>query len=183
MTLISHLESTLGKIDQGWSFSDGTGSVQVVRFLDKPFDGVATYTTLGLSDHILSMPQGREVRQEFLFSTYETYSSEEIASFLISFCDYILGSGNALLRGDIIGPSAPLIKNVKVNSLYASIPAIFDESFSTYRLSSPDTVIVWLLPLLKEEALFVKAYNWSRFEDILEGKNPDLMNLNRVSIV
>jgi hypothetical protein len=129
------------------------------------------------------MPQGREVRQELVFTAYENFPAEEIASFMLSFCDYILTRNQALLRGNVVGPSAPLIPNVAVNSVYASIPVIFDESFSTYRTSSPHTVMVWLIPLLKEEAVFVKANGWNRFEEVLEHENPDLMELNRVSIV
>lgn len=180
MTLISHIEHTLGQLEQGWSFSEGSSQVQVVRFRNQPFDGVVTYVTLGLSNVLLSMPQGREVRQELVFTAYEKFSAEAVSSFMLSFCDYILARKQALLRGDVVGPSAPLIPNVAVNSVYASIPVVFDESFSTYKGSSPHTVMVWLIPLLKEEAGFVKANGWSEFEDMLERENPDLMDLNRV---
>ncbi|WP_080712499.1 suppressor of fused domain protein [Pseudomonas brassicacearum] len=183
MTLISHIENTLGLLEQGWSFREGSNPVQVVRVRNQPFDGVVTYVTLGLSDFLLSMPQEREIRQELVFTTYETFSAEAIASFMLSFCDYILACNKALLRGDVVGPSAPLIPGVAVNSVYASIPVVFDEVFSVYKKSSPHTVMVWLIPLLKEEADFVKAIGWSEFEDVLERANPDLMELNRESIV
>ncbi|AXO87792.1 suppressor of fused domain protein [Pseudomonas parafulva] len=183
MNLISHMESTLGQIEQGWSYKDGASPVKIVRFRDKPFDGVMTYVTLGLSDFLLSMPQGREVRQELVFTTYETFSAEAVSSFMLSFCDYILAHKQALLRGDVVGPSVSLISGVAVNSVYASIPVIFDEDFSIYRDSSPHTVMVWLIPLLQEEANFVKFNGWSQFEDLLERENPDLMELNRDSNV
>lgn len=183
MTLISHIEHMLGQLDQAWSFTNGSSPVQIARFRNQPFEGVVTYVTLGLSNVLLSMPQGREVRQELVFTSYETFSSEEIASFMLSFCDYILVRNQALLRGDVIGPSTPLISSVAVNSVYASIPVIFDEDFSTYKGSSPHTVMVWLIPLLKEEAEFVKSNGWSKFEDLLERLDPDLMELNRMSTV
>ncbi|WP_343575833.1 suppressor of fused domain protein [Pseudomonas sp.] len=183
MNLISHIENTLGKVDQGWTVKSGRGSVQVLCFKNKPYDGVVTYVTLGLSDTALSMPKGREVRQELVFTAYEGFSAEEIASFMLSFCDYILARKQALLRGDVIGPSASLIPGVAVNSVYASIPVIFDDAFATYNGSFPHTVMVWLVPLLEDEAEFVKANGWGCFEDILERKDPDLMELNRVSIV
>lgn len=183
MTLISHIENMLGQLEQGWTFRAGSSPVQVVRFRNQPFDGVMTYVTLGLSNVLLSMPDGREIRQELVFTAYEAFAAEEIASFLLSFCDYVLARKQALLRGDVVGPSAPLIPNVTVNSVYASIPVVFDESFSTYKKSSPHTVMVWLVPLLKEEANFVRANGWSHFEDVLELENPDLMELNRESTV
>jgi hypothetical protein len=61
MTLISHIESTLGQIEQGWSFEEGSKSVQVVRCRNQPFDSVVTYLTVGLSNFLLSMPQGRKL--------------------------------------------------------------------------------------------------------------------------
>lgn len=183
MTLISHLEHSLGEIDQGWKAKDGAGLVQVVRFTNQPFNGVMTYVTLGLSNTLLPMSQGREIRQELIFSAYDKFSAEEIVSFMLSFCDYILAQNKALLRGDIVGPSDPLIPNVAVDSVYASIPAIFDERLSTYRGSSPNTVMVWLIPLRKDETNFVRTNGWSQFEDILERENPDLMELNRMSTI
>jgi hypothetical protein len=102
---------------------------------------------------------------------------------MLTFSNYILARNQALLRGDIIGPSEPLISDVAVNSVYASIPVLFDEGFSTYTDSSPHTVMVWLIPLLTEEANFVKDRGWSLFEDVLELENPDLMDLNRGSVV
>jgi len=182
MNLISHIESLLGQLEQGWSFTKGVGSVKVVRFKDQPFEGGVTYVTLGLSDNVLPMSQGREVRQELVFTAYENFRAEEIASFMLSFCDYILAQRQALLRGDLVGPSIPLIPEVAVNSVYASIPVVFDERFSTYKGSEPHTVMVWLIPLLEDEANFVKKNGWSQFEDMLEHEDPDLMNLNRSSI-
>ncbi|WP_322614413.1 suppressor of fused domain protein [Pseudomonas sp. BIC9C] len=183
MTLVSHIEQTLGALDLGWSFSENSSPVQVVRFRNQPFDGAVTYVTLGLSNTPLQMSQGRKVRQEFVFTAYEKFAAEEIASFMLSFCDYVLAKDQALLRGDVIGPSAPLITGVAVNSLYASIPVLFDEGFSTYKESSPHTVMVWLVPLLETEAQFVKSNGWSQFEDVLEHMDPDLWELNRAPIV
>jgi hypothetical protein len=183
MTLISHIESTLGQIEQGWSFEECSESVQVVRCRNQPFDSVVTYLTVGLSNFSSSMPQGRKIRQELVFTANENFSARQIASFMLTFSNYILARNQALLRRDIIGPSEPLISDVAVNSVYASIPVLFDESFSTYTDSSPHTVMVWLIPLLTEEANFVKDRGWSLFEDVLELENPDLMDLNRGSIV
>lgn len=61
MTLVSHIEQTLGQLDHGWSFRENSSSVQVVRFRNQPFDGAVTYVTLGLSNVPLAMPQGVKV--------------------------------------------------------------------------------------------------------------------------
>jgi hypothetical protein len=79
------------------------------------------------------MPQGRKIRQELVFTANENFSARQIASFMLTFSNYVLARNQALLRGDIIGPSEPLISDVAVNSVYASIPVLFDESFNVYR--------------------------------------------------
>jgi hypothetical protein len=183
MSLISHIERTLGQLDKGWSLDGCSGSFQVARFRNRPFDGVSTYATLGLSRHTLPMSKEREVRQEFVFSTYEKFSPDKIASFMLSFGEYVLERHQALLRGDVVGPVEPIIPSVAANAVYASVPVIFDQSFSTYEGTLPSTIMVWLVPLVGNEANFIKSNGWGRFEDILEREDPDLWDLNRLPAV
>lgn len=183
MSLISHIESSLGEMDYGWGFKECINGIQVARFKNQPFIGSTTYVSLGLSEFVLPMSGGRTVSQELLFSAYDCFSSEQIASFMLTFCDYVIERKQALLRGDVVGPASTLIPGATVNSIYASIPSVFKGELGTYYHSSPATVIVWLIPLLSAEAAFIKSNGWSRFEDILEANNPDLWDLKRSSIV
>jgi hypothetical protein len=182
-SLIAHIEGLLGHIDSGWSTGSGSTQIQVAKFVDQPFRCATTYVTLGLSDHVFSMPRAREVRQEFVFTAYDRFPGEQIASFMLTFCERLIVMKQALLRGDVVGPSDPIIPGVAVNAVYATVPVVFDDAFHTYSGSSPPTVMVWLLPLLSSEAGFVKRNGWSQFEDILETEDPDLWDLNRKSII
>jgi len=112
--LLEHLESHLGKINNGWGLNESTNAIQVARFVDKPFEKTSTYVTLGLSRHILKMPGSREVRQEFVFSAHDQFNGGAIASFLLTFCDYLLTKHDALLRGQVIGPDSPVIPGIGV---------------------------------------------------------------------
>jgi hypothetical protein len=176
MSLINHVEYFLGAIDDAWQSESG---IKVAHFRDKPVDGVATYVTLGLSHHVLPMHGERTVREELVFSAYEKYPRAQIASFLLTFCDFVLSKHKALLRSNVIGPSDPIMPDVSLNAIYAAIPVVFDEGFATYSDTSPPTIFVWLIPLHGTEAKFVKKNGWSQFEDILEAKDPDLWDLNR----
>lgn len=182
MSLIEHLEKHLGKIDQGWGESSTSSKVVAVRFRDQPMDGVVTYVTLGMSNHVLQMPKGLTVRQELVFIANEQYPSAQIASFLYTFSDFLISKKRALLRGDVIGPSTPVIPGVRMNSVYAAIPVVFEDSFATYRSSDPATVFVWLVPLIESEASIAKKIGWSKFEDFLERENIDFWNLDRAPI-
>lgn len=182
MTLITHIEKHLGKIDKGWVLKDEPLPIQVVRFRNKPFEGITTYVTLGLSDNLLNLKEEKDVLQELVFSAYDKYPSEQIASFMVTFAEYLLSKKRGLLRGDVVGPSSPLIPNVSVNGVYASIPVFFDDDFHIYEGGQLSTVLVWLLPLLDDECSFVKQNGWNSFEDMLESKDPDLLDLDRLSV-
>ncbi|MHA6853512.1 suppressor of fused domain protein [Ralstonia pseudosolanacearum] len=183
MTLIEHLEKYLGHLVEGWADSSPTEvagkNIQVVRFSGVPYEGASTFATLGLSDYVVDLGGDRSVRQEFLFATRDCYPAEQVASFLVTFSSFVRSKQRALLRGDVIGPSTPLISGVAANGLYASNPVIFPEGVGTYSTSSPATVMVWLIPLVGSDSSLVKEVGWNRFEDLLEMQNPDLLDLNR----
>ena len=174
--IVQHLEVHLGKIARGWG---DAGEIQVVQFPDQPQKGIVTYSTLGLSSTPLPMNQGRTVRQELLVSVDSSFKPESVASFLVTFAEDVRGQDRALLRGDVVGPSEPLVPGVRARAVYASIPVFFDEDLATYRGSSPPTVLVWLIPLPPEDAEFVKTQGWESFEDRLEAASVDFWDLNR----
>lgn len=184
MSILEHIEAHLGKIDRGWVLSNQSTNVQVVRLLNEPVSGVATYCTVGLSDAALRLRGTKLVRQEFLFLAHERFDPESIASFLLTFSNFVKRSGKALLRGEVVGPTNPVVPGVEMNAIYAAIPVgVFDDKIATYSESEPPTVFVWLVPIRSSEADFVRSHGWSRFEDILERKNPNLWDLSRPSVV
>jgi hypothetical protein len=184
MTIIENLEINLGLIAEGWKNDSTVGDVlQVVRFADQPFKGASTFSTIGLSESKVLLPKGTYCRQELIFTAWDSYPAEHVASFLLTFAEFVRGTQRPLLRGDVVGPSVPLIPEVTANSVYATSPVIFPETLAQYDGDATATVIVWLVPLMGAECSFVKERGWSRFEDALENANPDLLHLNRPSIV
>jgi len=182
-TLPEHIATFLGRGEDAWSLETDSHSLQVVKTSNQPAPGVASYATLGMSDIVLTMPGYRSVRQELVFAAYERFAAPDVASFLLTFGTSVLSLGEALLRGDMIGPQNPLIPGVEANSVYCTAPVPFDERLATYDGSAPLTVFVWALPITGDEAEFVMRNGWSRFEELLESREPDLWDLNRPSIV
>lgn len=178
--IVQHLEAHFGKIARGWG---DAGGIQVAQFPDQPQKGIVTYSTLGLSSIPLPMNQGRTVRQELIFSVESSFDARSVASFLVTFAEYVRAQNRALLRGDVVGPSDPLIPGVRASAVYASLPVFFDDDVATYHGSSPPTVLVWLIPLPPEDAEFVKAQGWESFEDKLEVASVDFWNLNRAPLM
>ena len=181
--LVQHLERHLGPLAAGWKLSGGdAGGIQVVRFPDQPYPGVSTYATLGLSRRPLSMPRDREVRQELLFVADDGYPREQVSSFLLTFAESVERRGQALLRGDVVGPGPALIPGVACNAVYAAIPVLHEEGLATWTGSEPATVFVWVMPLHGDEAELVRRQGWDRFEDLLESREPDFADLDRSSL-
>lgn len=183
MNLIEHLEHYLGKISEGWRDRNVNNRIQVVCFKNKPFEDIVTYSTVGLSNFELSMNNGRAIRQELVCTAYRNFDGERIASFLSTFAESIISLNRALLRGDVIGPSAPIIFGSLLNSVYIAVPMIFDDGLFVLEDTVPETVFPWIIPVLEEEANYVRSNGWSKFEDLLERKNPELWDLHRASIV
>ncbi|MPV64456.1 suppressor of fused domain protein [Burkholderia sp. BE17] len=183
--IIDHFEKFLGPIKQGWrdkNIQEGKPSLMIARFSNTPFENTSTYATIGLSDSLLYLPGDRQVKQELLFSAHDTYSAELISSFLLTFCDYVRSREWVLARGDVVGPSAPLIPGVAANAVFACPPVIFPDGIDLYKGESQPTIIVWLVPLVGNESSVVKQKGGSRFEGILEQSNPDLLDLNRLPV-
>ena len=90
-----------------------------------------------------------------------------------------LESGNAYLRGDIIGPRGPLLPRSKLEALYVSVPVYFPESFATVIDGSHQIVLAWLVPISQRESAYVSSLGWSAFEDRLTELDPDLTDIYR----
>ena len=181
MKVYDHIEKYLGTITKGWSLKDGNNGIQVLEFKDELETGVYTYTTLGLSNKILTLGD-KNVRQELIFAAYNLFDKGEIASFLLTFASHIKDTGKGLLRGECV-EGKPLIAGVKATGIYSSNPVFWQDGFYAYEESSPPTIFVWLMPIMKDEATYIKEAGWSAFEDLLETAQCDFWNLNRDSII
>jgi len=183
MSLIQHVEHHLGSIDRGWKDNKSEQELQIVSFLDCPGETVSTFLSLGMSDDVLEMNGSRTVRQELVFSAYTISISNLIVSFLMSLCESILGRGKAVLRGEVIPLSNELAERIGFEFVYCTIPVFFDDDFCSYDVTSPSTVMVWVLPIHRSEAEYIDKKGWESFEDLLEKKDPDLCSLERDPIV
>lgn len=179
--IYDHLEKYLGPIMQGWGTNVNDLGIEVSLFKEPFKPEIHTFSTLGLSKKILSIGS-KEVRQEFIFSAYDTYSIEHISSFLMTFAESIALSRKGLMRGDFV-EGKPLIKGASVTGIYASIPVLWPDEIQVFDESSPQTIIVWLIPITHKEAMFINKKGWNKFEDYLEGCDCDFWDLNRKSLM
>lgn len=182
--VLSHLERYLGKMVSGYIISANSPSVfQIAKFSHQPIASATTFTTLGLSKASLQQPDGSLIRQELLFSLYDGSLSDEVAKLLAVIADELLRSKKALTRGQVLGPSGPLLSSSGKEALYVTYPIYFPEEFHTFKNFSLQTFIAWLVPITAQEAADVKTFGWASFEHLLESKDPDLLDIHRSSLV
>lgn len=177
--LPEHYETHLGAIVRGWSDDRQHHGVQVVSFDDRPIAGVRTYATLGLSRKPLRLSGNRTIRQEILMSANNGFAAEDVAALLLSIADHALGRNRALLRGEVIGPSGPVIAGSGLTAIYVANPSPFDDSFVQFSCAPPALVFAYLIPITSSEATLVEEKGWSWFEGRLEDVDPDIWNLHR----
>lgn len=76
-----------------------------------------------------------------------------------------------------------MIWGTLLNSVYASVPMIYDEKFWLYDGSDPHTIFVWVIALHEEEGNYIRANGWGKFEDLLERADPELWDLQRPPVI
>lgn len=180
--LFFHIEKHIGRISSSWKLNNAEENIQIVKFLNTPTKSVSTFITLGVSNHILTMPSGATCRQEFLFSAYDKFDPESIAMMMILFSNQIISSHKAVLRGEITNLNQPISADINMKYLYTSIPYIFPEEFDQLLSVKPAVMFPLLIPLHEEEAQFVSEFGRQNFEKLIDEKEMDLFDLARLTI-
>lgn len=183
MDIVGHIETFLGEISQGWKDWNASNDIQVVCFRDKPRQSVDTFSTLGMSNHILNLPGERKVRQELVLPVSGATSSSTIVSYLLFVSDVAINCHRALLRGQVIRLPKEAMETLGFEAVYCAMPVFLADNFATFDGTNPPTVIVWVLPIHRTEADYIDRYSWDRFEHVLEGHDPDLFSLQRKPII
>ncbi|MBX7114758.1 MAG: suppressor of fused domain protein [Myxococcaceae bacterium] len=182
MNALEHLEKHLGLVERGWKFESPAG-LQVCLFRNQPQPGLVTLATLGLSNHVLAMSNGRTVRQELLFGLPADGQLNRFAPLLAHVADCILREHRALLRGEVFPVGEKLSPQATSQDLYVSMPVAFPDDLAELSDSTPATVFVWLMPLMPKEAAFVRDVGWNKLESRLEAADVDVFDLQRESVV
>lgn len=178
MSLPDHLERFLGPIEAGWGKdADGVAQpFQIIRFTPPSLPGCVVFSTLGLSRISLhSRSSGIHVRHEFMMILPESFRNAPIPGLLQKVGGMVSRSGEALLRGDTVGPEGPLWAQTQMEALYASTPVYLPDAFAEY----DGVVMVWLVPMSHSEFHYVHTQGWEAFEDRLMEQQPDLIDTGR----
>lgn len=182
--LVEHLEHYLGAISEGWSRdADGrTAHAQVVKFDDGPLDGVAAYSTLGLSRYPLAVPGKAPIRVELLMMVRRGHFERYVPSMMQQLAEEMTHEGRAPLRGEVIGPRGPLDPDTRLEAFLVYSPVHQPEEFAVCEDGDGPIIIAWLVPLFPDEASFAGTHGWEALESLLEQHGPDVADWLRPSL-
>lgn len=178
-----HLEHFLGPVARGWATPAEPEGVQVCLFRGRPDADSVVYSTLGLSRHVLRMSDGREVREELVIVLRESFTHETMSNLLFHIAEPVVAQHCALLRGEAICLGYPLSPGSLCKHLYVAMPVVLPDGFSTCTATSPATVFAWLIPITDPELRMIQSAGWGAFEELLESRDVDLLDLNRTSVL
>ena len=175
--LTEHLEQHLGLVQDGATDPE-LPRINVVWFgLNRPYPGMRTLSTLGLSHHHLTGSGANH--QELLLHVREQTAPPNAPAILFQVAGELIERGHGLRRGEVIGPRGRLFDQGECTALYATGPAYVSEDFGELNTGSRTIILVWLVPITTAEAEFVASHGWPAFEDLLAAGDPDLSDVSR----
>ncbi|MCK6545900.1 suppressor of fused domain protein [Myxococcota bacterium] len=179
----AHLVHHLGAPSARFStFTDGRPMrFEVLRFRDRPVRGATLHATLGLCEHPFALQHGA-VREELVFSAWQRFDDWDVPAMLHTIASMIATRETAVLRGQVLDPGRPLFPGSTLSALYFTAPPYVPEAFDYLATTVPPTLFVGLVPISTREAQVITEQGWSRFEDSLVARNPDLLDLTRQSL-
>jgi hypothetical protein len=181
-----HLEQFLGEMEGGWSYDASRDQMpfQVVRFGKGSGPNSIAFTTLGLSKHVLhSRVTGQELRQELMMLVPDSLRDGPVPGVLQQVGVELIETKHALLRGDVLGPRGQLFQASNMEAVYVAMPVYFPDEFAVCKEDDHDILIVWLVPITRTEAAYVRMNGWEAFEQMLVDRDPNLIDVYRPSIV
>lgn len=182
----AHLSAFLGPPVGCWPVDPNGRRMpfQIRAFAGGPVRRVVTYATTGLWKKPLAGAEaGVRVREEVLLMVRDTPDAELLPGILLQVVAEAMGQKKAWLPGDVIGPRGPLLPGAEAQALYVSAPSYLPDAFHMWRGPNGERVgVLWLVPITRAEAAFVRKHGSAAFEEVLVAEQPDLLNVMRTSV-
>ncbi len=174
-----HLQSHLGSISRRIAGVDDSWDVLV--FDDEPMTGAVAFASCGLSSVVVRQPDKSPIRQELLLTFRPGSVSDGEVVRLIDLLSGHMRAGESLLRGSLHGLAPGLLSGARnVEDLYVTLPVYFDDALRKIEPPSAEPIVLmWAVPLVPEEARWLRRTGWKGFEEILEVADPDLTDPRR----
>ncbi len=157
---------------------EGGASVALLSVTGAPCDGATTIVTSGLGD------LDHRLHEELVVTCWSDGPVHDLTLVVEVLVRQLAEGREPLLYGDVVGPAGPLVPGMQMEAIYTCEPTYFPEGFARFVSDDGCEIRVrWLLPIYAEEAYAVDAKGASYFEDLLAERDPDLLTLDRPSVL
>lgn len=182
MNLIDHFERRLGRISGG--MAQKIDGVQIVHYEGGRFRDVESWSTLGMSRHVLTARDSEKPYVLEIFLAARKLPGQltaDLGRCVEWVARKMIGEHQARLRGDVQKLPFTIGQASVLDHVYFANPVYYDEGFFSAGLESGGQTagIVWLIPIGPREAAYVREHGWRAFEEKLERVDPDLFDLAR----
>jgi Suppressor of fused protein (SUFU) len=185
--VLEHLEKYLGtEALQSTGRSKETRDLFDARiglFKNQPVTGAFTLATIGLSKKNFIQPDNKKVRHELLFCAYDKFLSDRIYEDIFDVLGYLSDQDESIVLGQLFDCEAPIAANSLMECFLFYTPVYFKEELHVIKEIRPPVVFAWIIPIHRRELEFIARHGHEKFDELLEKHNPDLLDLNRGSIV
>ena len=179
-----YLEKVIGGKIEIIRYAGGNHStMDVISAKDKPFDGVTTYATVGLSNYSigLKLDNKRALRTEFIGACATEY---DWFGNMVSSCAFHIIDDHFACKPGIIYPNMIYMYNYNLTMKHV----MFETPFMWDKLESLDdgeNTVVWLMlvPISDSELQYAQEYGIEALEALLEEKEADICDINREPVV
>ena len=156
-------------------------SVDILSCIDRPYYGVSSYATIGLSEHDIGMlSETKKLRVELIGACD---SKEEKFENILSTVAFEIIEKSSCKYGDIIpNVISQYINDCDMKHIYLMNPFLWDE-FEVIEFN--DIKVTWLMivPISSQEKEYAINSGWEELEQKFEEANVDIFNLNRKSVL
>jgi hypothetical protein len=158
-------------------------SVDILRCAERPWSGITSYSTIGLSDSPM-LKDGAEFPVRLEIAGASASSNELFPNMLASAAFSIMRTHGLYAPGTyMVNYVKEYYPNTTVPHFYFTTPFLWEDSLKT--LDCRTKKVSWLLvvPISDTELSFLKQHGDDALEDLFEKNDIDVFNLHRESVV
>lgn len=155
--------------------------VDILSCVDRPYTGISSYGTIGLSDYDIGMVcNDKKLRIELLGACDKKY--DYFVNMLCSTAFEIINRGSCDYGHVISNIPAEYFGVSEMQHIYLMNPFLWDGFDS---MDFEDKTIAWLfiVPISNEENNYLLHNGWQALEEKFAEESIDIFNLNRKSVV
>ncbi|WP_163583486.1 suppressor of fused domain protein [Gracilibacillus saliphilus] len=177
------LEAFGGKpsVSKYWD-ENNVSNVDILSTIDRPHEGVTSYSTIGLSDYSIGYSvDEKTLRVEIVGASATMF---ELFPNVLSTCAFnIINTKLSITHGEIFkGVVRMYYPDSEMEHVLFTSPFLWEKLIS---LDFIDKKVTWLLavPIFTKELLFAEREGTEALEDLFEEKDIDIFDISRNSVI